>query len=206
MDFLLDPNIAYLLLAGGLIFSVLAILNPGTGLIEVIALFGLLFAGWAVYYLPINSWALFVLFVGAVLFVAAVRKAHQTFLLILSILALITGSAFLFRSETWWQPAVDPWLATIVSALSGGFFWLLARKVLEAKSTIPVHSLKSLIGKTGEARSAIHQEGSIHIAGELWAARSEAPISKGARVRVLDREGFILIVEPVEAKQDNSNC
>ena len=42
MEFLLDPNVAYLLLAGGLIFAVLAILNPGTGLIEVLALIGLL--------------------------------------------------------------------------------------------------------------------------------------------------------------------
>ncbi|HSQ26300.1 MAG TPA: NfeD family protein [Anaerolineales bacterium] len=201
MDFLLDPNIAYLFLAGGLIFSVLAILNPGTGLIEIIALFGLLFAGWAIYYLPINSWALVVLFVGVVLFVASVRKTRYTLLLILSILALIAGSVFLFRSETRWEPVVNPWLASIVSILSAGFFWVVARKVLEAESTIPVHSLKNLIGETGEARSDIHQEGSVHVSGELWAARSETPIQHGTRVRVLGREGFILLVESIDNDQ-----
>lgn len=200
MDFLLDPNIAYLLLAGGLIFAVLAILNPGTGLIEVLALFGLLLAGWAVYNLPINSWALVVLLVGAVLFAASVRRARQPILLILSILALILGSAFLFRSETLWQPVVDPWLAAIVSILSGGFFWLVARKVLEAKNVTPVHSLENLMGEIGDARSDINHEGSIHVSGELWAARSETPIKEGTRVRVLGREGFVLLVEAVESK------
>lgn len=201
MDFLLDPNIAYLFLAGGLIFSVLAILNPGTGLIEILALFGLLFAGWAIYYLPINSWALVVLFIGLVLFVASVRKTRYTLLLILSILALIAGSVFLFRSETRWEPVVDPWLASIVSILSAGFFWVVARKVIEAESSIPVHSLKNLIGETGEARSDIHQEGSAHVSGELWAARSETPIQQGTRVRVIGREGFILLVESIDKDQ-----
>lgn len=198
MDFLLSPDIAYLLLAGGLVFSVLAILNPGTGLIEVLALFGLLLAGWAVYNLPINSWALLVLFIGVILFIASVRKARLILLLILSILALMIGSAFLFRSEIWWQPAVDPWLAAIVSLLSGGFFWLVARKVLEAEQVTPVHSLENLIGEIGEARSDIKNEGSIHVSGELWAARSQIPIPEGQRVRVIGRDGFILLVEPVD--------
>lgn len=202
MDFLLDPNIAYLLLAGGLIFSVLAILNPGTGLIEVLALFGLLLAGWAVYNLPINAWAVVVLFVGAIFFVASVHKARQRILLIVSILALILGSAFLFRSEIWWQPAVDPWLATVVSILSGGFFWLVARKVVEAENVIPVHSLENLIGEIGEARSEVFHEGSIHVSGELWAARSDTPIEEGTRVRVLGLEGFVLLVEAAESNQE----
>ncbi len=202
MDFLLDPNIAYLLLAGGLIFSVLAILNPGTGLIEVLALFGLLLAGWAVYNLPINGWALVVLFIGVIFFVASVRKARQTILLIISILALMLGSAFLFRSETWWQPAVDPWLAAVVSILSGGFFWLVARKVLEADNVIPVHSLENLTGEIGETRSEVFHEGTIHVSGELWAARSDTPIKEGTRVRVLGREGFVLLVEAAESNQE----
>lgn len=202
MDFLLDPNIAYLLLAGGLIFSVLAILNPGTGLIEVLALFGLLLAGWAVYNLPINGWAVVLLFIGAIFFVASVHKARQRVLLIISILALILGSAFLFRSEIWWQPAVDPWLAAVVSILSGGFFWLVARKVVEAENVIPVHSLENLIGEIGEARSKVFHEGSIHVSGELWAARSDTPIEEGTRVRVLGREGFVLLVEAAESNQE----
>ena len=35
MDFLQNPNVAYLLLAGGLVFAVLALAAPGTGVLEI---------------------------------------------------------------------------------------------------------------------------------------------------------------------------
>lgn len=201
MDFLLDPNIAYLTLAGGLIFAILAILNPGTGLLELLALFALLAAGWAVYNLPVNAWALLVILVGVGFFIAAVRRARLNILLLPSILALIIGSAFLFRSDIWWQPAVNPVLAATVSILSGGFFWLVARKVLEISQTIPVHSLDNLMGKSGEARSDIYMEGSAQIDGELWSVRSEKPIPTGARIQVIGREGLLLLVKNMDKDQ-----
>lgn len=201
MDFLLDPNIAYLTLAGGLIFAVLAILNPGTGLLELLALFALLAAGWAVYNLPVNAWALLVILVGVGFFIAAVRRARLNILLLPSILALIIGSAFLFRSDIWWQPAVNPVLAATVSILSGGFFWLVARKVLEISQTVPIHSLDNLMGKSGEARSDIHMEGSAQIDGELWSVRSEKPIPTGARIQVVGREGLLLLVKNMDEDQ-----
>jgi len=201
MDFLLDPNIAYLTLAGGLIFAVLAILNPGTGLLELLALFTLLAAGWAVYNLPVNAWALLVILVGVGFFIAAVRRARLNILLLPSILALIIGSAFLFRSDIWWQPAVNPVLAATVSILSGGFFWLVARKVLEISQTVPIHSLDNLMGKNGEARSDIHMEGSAQIDGELWSVRSEKPIPTGARIQVIGREGLLLLVKNMDEEQ-----
>ena len=71
--------------------------------------------------------------------------------------------------------------------------------MLEAEHVTPVHSLENLIGEIGEARSDIHTEGSIHVSGELWAARSNKIIREGARVRVLGREGFILLVEEIES-------
>jgi membrane-bound ClpP family serine protease len=35
MEFLQNPNVVYLLLAGGLIFAVLALVAPGTGVLEI---------------------------------------------------------------------------------------------------------------------------------------------------------------------------
>ena len=128
MDFLQNPNITYLLLAGGLIFAVLALASPGTGLLEIGALFVLGLAGWGIasYNLPINAWSLVLLLVGLVLFFLAVRRPKQLYLLVVAILAVIVGSAFLFRSQTWYIPAVNPLLTVVVSVLSGGFFWIAA--------------------------------------------------------------------------------
>jgi membrane-bound serine protease (ClpP class) len=198
MDLLLDPNIAYLLLAGGLVFAILALLSPGTGLLEIIALFTLLMAGWGVYNLPINPWALVVLAVGAGLFVFSIWKAKGRWIyLAVAIVALVLGSVFIFRGEAWWQPAVNPFLAGGVSIASGVFFWVATRKVLEARSRGPAHDLKGLIGAIGEAKTEIQEEGSIQVASELWSARSKQRIPPGTPVRVVGREGFILEVEEI---------
>ncbi len=196
VDFLLNPNLAYLLLVGGFSMALLAILTPGTGFLEIGAIFALLLAGWGVYNLPINYWALGVLILGVIPFIFAVRKSRRMVFLAISILALIVGSVFLFRGEIWWKPIVNPVLASVVSLLAGGFFWIVVQKTLEAGDAPLAHDLGPLIGAVGEAKSDIHHEGSVQVSGELWSAYSEKPISEGALVKVIKREGFILQVEP----------
>jgi membrane-bound serine protease (ClpP class) len=66
---------------------------------------------------------------------------------------------------------------------------------VEATSARPTHDLSGLIGQVGEARTRVNEEGSVFVDGELWSARSEQPIPAGSPIRVLRREGFILIVE-----------
>lgn len=197
-NLLLDPNLAYLFLVFGFSLALLAILSPGTGVIEIGAVFCLLLAGYGVYNLPINVWALVILFAGVFPFIFALRKSRQYVYLGLSILTLIVGSAFLFKSESWWRPAVNPLLAGVVSVLVGGFFWLVAKKALEAEAMPPAHDMSELIGAMGEAKSDIQHEGSVQVLGELWTARSEEPIQAGSTIRVIGREGFILEVEEVE--------
>jgi membrane-bound serine protease (ClpP class) len=198
LDILLNPNLAYLFLVGGFSLSLLAILTPGTGLLEISAVILLLLAGWGVYSLPINYWALAVLIIGVFPFFLALRRSRQLIYLGISVLALVIGSAFLFRGEFWWQPAVNPFLALVVSLLAGGFFWIVARKALEADSVTPSHDLGVLIGAVGEAKTEVYHEGSVQVLGELWTARSRASIPSGAMVRVIGREGLILEVEQVD--------
>jgi membrane-bound serine protease (ClpP class) len=200
MDFLQNPTITYLLLAMGLIIAVLALAAPGTGILELVALAFIFTAGAAifVYDLSINTWALLVLLVGAVLFVISIRRPRQLAVLVASITAIVLGSAYLFSGPEWWIPGVNPYVALVVSVLSGGFFWFVAKKVIEAERVRPRHDLQAVIGTIGEAKTDIHKEGSVYAAGEQWSARSDAPISAGTRVRVIQREGFTLKVEALE--------
>jgi len=198
MDILLNPNVAYLFLAGGVLLALLAVLVPGSGILEIAALIGLVLAGYAALNIPINYWALVVLFLGVVVFVLSVRKAKSLLMLGVSIALLVIGSVYLFAAEPWWMPAVNPFLALAVSGLSAGFFWIAATKYLEAERKRPAHDLKSLIGQVGEARTDVFGEGSVQVAGEMWSARSRALIPNGSTVRVVERDGFILLVEQVE--------
>lgn len=194
MDFLLDPNVAYLFLLAGVLLGLMAIVTPGTGIFEIGAFFCIALAGYAVYNLSFNLWALVVLVLSVVPFVYAIRKPKREWALALSIFGLVVGSVFLFSTEGW-QPAVNPLVATVSSVLSAGFLWIVIQKVSQASHTRPSHDLSALVGQIGEAKTRIHSEGSVQIAGELWSARSERSIPNGSPVKVVGREGFILIVE-----------
>jgi len=198
MDILLNPNVAYLILVAGFLVAILALFSPGTGFLELAALLALMLAGYAIYNLPINGWALVVLLLGVFPFLLAVRKSGRWGFLIASIIALVVGSVFLFSTETG-DPAISPALAIMVSVLTTLFLWVVARKSLEAIEIHPVHDLDELIGAVGETRTQVHGEGSVYINGENWSARSPTPIPPDTQVRVIRRDGLILEVEKVEA-------
>ena len=196
VDFLLDPNIAYLILVSAALLTMMAVLNPGTGLLEIFALFIWLISGYIIFNMPINFWALGLMLVGVVLFLLSLRMFKNLVYLGLSIAAVIAGSIFLF-DQPGWQPAVNPVLAVVVSIFVAGFVWIVAQKTLEADRMRPAHDLEALIGAIGEAETTIGDEGSVQVAGELWSAKSDQTIPEGSQVRVVGREGFFLKVEQV---------
>jgi membrane-bound serine protease (ClpP class) len=197
MNILADPNIAYLFLVTGVFLAFLALFSPGTGLLELGALFSLLIAGYGIYNLPVNPWALALLVVGVFPFLLALRRTRRWIYLVVSLLALVIGSAYLFRSDLWYQPAVHPLLAPVVSVLMIAMIWIIARKSLEAIEMRKVNSLSDVVGATGQAVTDIHEEGSVYLQGELWSARSLKPIAANHPVRVVKRRGFTLEVEEI---------
>ena len=197
MEFLLDPDVAYLFLLGGVFLALMAIATPGTGFFEIGAFFCFALAGYAIYNLSINVWALIVIGLGIVPFVYALQKPKREWALALSILLLIVGSVFMFAREGG-LPAVNPLVAVIASALTAGFVWIATRKAMEASFATPTHDLGALIGLEGEARTDIHEEGSAQVGKELWSARSESKIKAGSKIRVVRRDGFVVVVEKQE--------
>ena len=196
MDFILEPNIAYLLLLGGVFMAMLALATPGTGILEIGAFFCIALAGYAVYNLSFNWWALILIALSIVPFVYAIQKPKRELFLALSILFLVVGSVFIFP-RTDGQVGVNPLVAVAASILVAGFLWIAIRKSIEAAYARPLHDLEGLVGQVGEARTVIHDDGSVQVGGELWSARSENSIPAGSSIRVVRRDGFIVIVEKV---------
>ena len=197
MAILLDPNIAYILLVFGSILLLMAIVTPGTHLLEGGAIFLLALAGYAIYNLGFNVWALIVLILSLIPFIYSIQKPKREPILALSLLGVIIGSVYLFLSNGL-LPAVNPFLALVVSVIAAGFLWLAVRKGMQAYHARPLQDLSALIGKTGQAKTRVEVDGVVQMAGELWSARSEIPVPAGGRVRVVSREGFVLVVTPEE--------
>lgn len=197
MDFLLDPNIAYLFLLGGVLMAMLALATPGTGLFEAGALFCIALAGYGIYNLSFNWWALALIILSVIPFVYSLQKPKRELYLGISIVVLVIGSIFLFPSQAG-GPAVNLLVAFVASVLVAGFLWIAVSKSMQAAFTRPSHDLDAVVGKIGEAKTKIQDEGSVQVGSELWSARSEKLIKAGSSVRIVRREGFVLIVEKSE--------
>jgi membrane-bound serine protease (ClpP class) len=199
MEIFFTANFAYILLLTGMLLGLLAMVTPGTGLLEVGALFVLAAAGYVAFNLgpeAFNAWALIPLGLGLVPFLAALRYKHQRGPLLASaILLAITGSIFLFKSPEGSLVGVNPLLAVVVSVLYSGSLWIMVERSLAAMLQPVAHNLDVVIGQIGEARTRIKENGSVQVGGELWSAHSETAIPAGSAVRVLARDGFSLLVE-----------
>ncbi len=78
--------------------------------------------------LPINWWALVILVIGIIPFLLALKNPVNVIWLLLSILALVIGSVFIFKQEGM-VAAVHPVLAGVTS-IAAVFLWFIDGKVL----------------------------------------------------------------------------
>jgi membrane-bound serine protease (ClpP class) len=193
MNILFDPNVAYLLLVSGFLLAILSLFAPGTGVIEIGALFLLAMAGFSIASQAINWWALALLLVGVVPFLLALRRSRRILFLVLALASLIIGSTFLITTPEG-QPAVNLLLAAVTSILAGGTVWLISHRVLDAIAR-PVVSSSYVVGKVGEARTDILGEGAVYVGGEEWTARSRSFIPAGSTVVVKSQDGLVIEVE-----------
>ena len=194
MEYLLDPNIAFLLIVASLIMAIITIIVPGTGLPEGVLLVMVGLCWYTLRSLQPNGWALLTIALSLAPFIFAIRqpKARLAWLAA-SLLLLFGGSVFLFTGNDG-KPLVSLPLAGVTSVAFGAFLWFGITRGIQAQRSHALLDPNHPVGMQGTARTNIHAEGSVYVAGELWSAHSENPIARGASVRVLSREGFILTV------------
>lgn len=192
------PNLFYLCLVVGLWVTALALVSPGTGVLEALAL--LLLGGAAVGMLtwPVNALAFIPLVLGAAAFVfSLIWRRRAGIWLLASAILISLGSIFLFEDGSG-GPAVQPVLAIAMSALTVLLFWVGVRRGLEAQQAAPTVAAATVIGQIGETRSLVYRGGEVYVGGEMWSARADQPIAEGQRVRVRLLDGLVVEVEPVE--------
>jgi membrane-bound serine protease (ClpP class) len=202
VDLLLNPNLAYLLLMVGTLLALLAVLTPGTGLLELGAVIVLVVVGIQLFNIPINLWALGLVVVGAGIYVLSVIRRGDPVLMAAGLVVIYIGTALIYRSETS-LIAADIWLILLASLGEGTFLWVVTRKVLAAAESPPIQDLEALIGTRGETRTRVFGDGTVYADGEEWSARSSQPIPANSVVIIKAREGFTLVVEPLEDRAED---
>jgi membrane-bound serine protease (ClpP class) len=191
-----NPNVAFILLLIGVYGLILEFFNPGAvapGLIGAISLFVALYA---LALLPINYAGAALVLIGIGLMIAEAHIGAFGAIGVGGVAAFVIGALMMFPSRT---PGLALSYAVVIgTALCSAALILLALAVLLRSRKRPVVTGgEALIGAAGEAVFWQGGEGRVRVKGEIWLARADAPLAAGTHVKVLDRDGLILRVQPL---------
>jgi membrane-bound serine protease (ClpP class) len=197
LDFIMDPNVAFILFAIGMLALYVEFNHPGVILPGVVGFVFILLAIFAFNILPTRYAALILIVAAFVLFILDAKFATHGVLTVGGIALMILGALLLVDAPIP-EMRVKLLTALAVSVPIGLITVFLVGLVLKARRSKVVTGSQGLIGEIGVAQSTLQPEGKVFVHGELWDAISSATIAPGTRVLVKRVEGLRLEVEPVK--------
>jgi membrane-bound serine protease (ClpP class) len=191
-----NPNVAYILLLIGVYGLILEFFNPGAVAPGLIGAISLVVALYALALLPINYAGAALVLIGIGLMIAETHIGAFGAIGVGGIAAFVIGSLMMFPSRV---PGFGLSSAIVIgAAIASAALLLLALAVLLRSRKRPVVTgSEALVGAAGEAVTWQGREGRVSIKGEIWRARAAAPLQAGAAVKVVSRDGLVLLVESV---------
>lgn len=197
-----NPTVAYLLLMIGIYGLLLEGYSPGSLVPGTIGGISLLLGLYALQLLPVNYAGLLLIGLGIALMVSEAFAPSFGILGLGGVVAMVIGSVILMDTEvpgfTIDTGAIAA-MALFTSAIMAALVWVAIR----AWRRPVVSGAEEIIGAEGEAIAEIDsQQGTAFLLGERWAARSEQPIAKGRRVRVIRRDGLVLTIEAISNSEE----
>ncbi len=200
LDFIMDPNVAFVLFAIGMLALYVEFNHPGAILPGVVGFIFVLLAIFAFNILPTRHAALILIVAAFVMFILDAKFATHGVLTVGGIALMILGALLLVDAPI---PEMRVRLVTAlaVSVPIGLITVFLVGLVIKARRSKVVTGQQGLIGEIGVAQSALQPEGKVFVHGELWDAVASANVAPGARVLVKRVDGLRLEVEP--AREDS---
>jgi membrane-bound serine protease (ClpP class) len=189
-----DPNVAFILLLVGVYGLIFEVLNPGALAPGLIGTISLVVALYALNLLPINYAGAGLVLLGAVLMGVEAHIGAFGAIGIGGIVAFVIGSIMMFPAAPGFE--LSPWVIAEAVIVTAGLFLFVLGMLFRSHREVVIAAMRALLGAEGEALSWQGQHGRILIKGETWRARAAAPLRPGTRVKVIDRDGLVLVVEP----------
>jgi membrane-bound serine protease (ClpP class) len=191
-----DPTVAYLLLLFGIYGVLFEFWNPGFVAPGVIGGISLLLGLGALSVLPIDFAGLGLVVLGIILIAAEAITGGTIVLGIGGLVAFVAGSLLLFDPDA--ARGIDYGLAWPVvaaaAAVTGAFLFLGLGLALRARRRPVVSGAESLLGSRGTVLTWSTDAGTVRVQGEIWAARSSAALAPGDPIRVVERQGLVVVV------------
>jgi membrane-bound serine protease (ClpP class) len=196
LQWLADPNLAFLFMSLGTLAIIYELANPGFGGGAIVGVILILLALFALAVLPVNALGGLLLVLAAILFVLEVFTPGIGVGAAGGTAALVLGGLFLFRGRV----GVDPEVLIPVAIVVGGATVLAGRLAWRTRRLAPTTGAGGLLGSVAVVRSAGGAAGQAMVEGAWWNVKTRGErLRDGATVRVVDVEGLDLVVEEQEA-------
>jgi membrane-bound serine protease (ClpP class) len=200
LDYLMDPNISFLLLAIGAFALYIEFNHPGAVVPGTVGVVFILLAAFALNLLP-TRFAALGLILGAFALFAAEAKFATHGVATIGGIALLTLGGLLLVDAPIPEMRVHLVTALAVSIPLGLITAFLMTIALKARRNKVVTGSQGMIGETGVAQTALSPQGKVFVHGELWDAISSVDIPIGQLVVVRQVDGLILQVDPLPVGQ-----
>lgn len=194
LNYLVDPNIVYVLFILGLYGLIYEFFHPGIGFGLAVGGLCLILAFFGLQILPVNIVGVALILFGVVLMILDAFTPTSGILTTGGVISLLVGSLTLFNIE---NRAIGLSWATILLTVGTvtALFVLIISKGLLIQRKRPVTGKSGMIGAVGNAHGNISPSGKVAVKGEYWDAISiEGPIHAGDQVVVERIEGRKLLV------------
>jgi membrane-bound serine protease (ClpP class) len=197
LGWLVNPNIALLMLVGGALLIYLEFNSPGTIVPGALGTLMVLLAIFGLNLLPIRYTAVLLLVAAVGLMVLEAKVGGHGALAIAGIVCLAFGMLTLVAAPVP-ELGVSPLIAIAVSAAFGAITVFLLRLAIRARRMKSRLGVDAMVGSPAKAMEPLAPEGHVLVEGEIWRAVASEPIAAGAALRVVGHDQYLLRVEPAD--------
>lgn len=194
LGWLMDPNIAFLVLAIGGLALYAEFNHPGAIVPGVVGVIFILLTLFALNLLPTRYASLALIALAFVLFALEAKFVTHGVLTVGGIVVLTLGGLLLVDGPIP-EMRVKLAVALAVSLPFGLITAFLMSIALRARRNKVVTGSQGLIGELGVACTDLAPGGKVFVHGELWNAHSRQPLRSGAQIRVVAIRDLELEVE-----------
>ena len=198
LSYIMDPNVAFILLAIGALALYAEFNHPGAVIPGTVGAVFILLASFALNLLPVRFAAIAMIIGAFALFAAEAKFASHGVFTTGGIALLTIGGLFLVDAPIP-EMRVHLLTALAVSIPLGIITAFLMSIAVRARRNKIVTGEQGLIGEIGVAQTPLSPAGKVFVHGELWDAISTMPVPAGEQIVVRQVDGLTLRVDPVVA-------
>jgi membrane-bound serine protease (ClpP class) len=198
LGYMMDPNVAFIIMAVGLLALYTEFNHPGAILPGVVGGIFIILAVFAFNLLPTRYAGVALILAAFVMFALEAKFTAHGVLAIGGMASMIIGALLLVDAPI---PEMRVHLITAlaVSIPIGLITVFLLSMGLRARRGKVLTGAQGLVGLIATARTPLAPEGQVFVRGELWSALASSPVAAGEEVRVSQVDGLKLRVEPVKS-------